>query len=160
MPTLSVGEASKFERGVTLLELLVVMALAAALVALVFPSAGAGLRTLELRSAAQRLASAARFAREQAVYQKRIFEIEINPESGTISLADLQRGTRQSFQLPPSVRIEKILPEEFGRTSATRTFLFAPAGEMPVFEVVLGTESRQMSIKSDALTGYPKVSDL
>lgn len=154
------GDQRKIQLGVTLLELLVVMALATALLALVFPSAGAGLRTLELRSAAQRLASAARYAREQAVYQKRLFEIEINAESGTVSLTDVQRGTRQSFQLPPSVRVERILPEESGSASPSRTFLFAPEGEAPAFEIVLGTQSRQMSIKSDALTGYPKVSEL
>ena len=146
-------------RGVTLLELLVVIALASIMLALVFPAVGAGLRTLELRSAAQRLAAAARYARDQAIHRQRFYELEIDAAGGTISVEDLERTARRSFALPPSVHIEKISPEETAGSSR-RSFLFSPDGGSPAFEIVLGNERRQVSVRSNPLTGFPKVTEL
>lgn len=150
---------SRSHRGVTLLELLVVVALASILLALVFPAVGAGLRTLELRSAAQRLATAARYARDQAIHRQRFYELEIDAAGGTISVGDLERTARRSFELPASVRVEKILPEETADGSPRR-FLFAPDGSSPAFEIVLGNERRQVAVRSNPLTGFPKVTEL
>ena len=100
------------QSGVTLLELLVVMALASVLLAVVVPSVGAGLRTLELRSAAQRLAASARYARNQAVHRQRFYELEIDAEAGTVTVTDFAGESQRSFELPGSVRVESILPEE------------------------------------------------
>ncbi|MBI4465016.1 MAG: GspH/FimT family pseudopilin [Acidobacteria bacterium] len=150
----------KTQRGVTLLELLVVIALVSLLVAVVFPSVGAGLRTLELRSSAQRVAVAARFARDQAIHRQRFFQLEIDSQKKTVSVLDVAEGQRRSFELPTSVHVEKILPEEQGRLSTTRQFVFSPDGAVPQFQVVLGNQSRQVTVAADALTGFPKVSGL
>lgn len=159
MPTLSVGRVNRTERGVTLLELLVVVALASILVAIVVPAVGAGLRTLELRSAAQRLAAAARFARDQAIHRQRYYELEIDAAGGTVSVGDLERTARRSFALPASVRVEKISPEETAGSSR-RSFLFSPDGGSAPFEIVLGNERRQVAVTSNPLTGFPKVTEL
>ena len=162
---------SKRQRGVTLLEMVVVVALASVLLAVVFPSVGAGLRTLELRSAAQRLAASARYARDQAVHRQRFYELEIDAEAGTVTVTDVAGQSRRSFELPASVRVERILPEEtigangggfrgrFGR-EAPRRFLFSPDGGAPAFEIVLGNDRRQAAVRSNPLTGFPKVEEL
>src|SRR3970040_653003 len=90
---------SQTSRGITLLEMLVVVALASVLLAVVFPSVGAGLRTLELRSAAQRLAASARYARDQAVHRQRFYELEIDAEAGTVSVGDLEQTARRRFEV-------------------------------------------------------------
>lgn len=162
----------KQQHGVTLLELLVVVALASVLLAVVFPSVGAGLRTLELRSAAQRLAASARYARDQAVHRQRFYELEIDAEAGTVTVTDFSGEARRSFELPASVRVERILPEEdafphvqarVGRPQARqqpRRFLFSPDGNAPAFEIVLGNDRRQAAVRSNPLTGFPKVVEL
>ena len=150
-------------RGVTLLELLVVIALASVLLAVVFPSLGAGLRTLELRSAAQRLAASARYARDQAVHRQRFYELEIDPEAGTVTVTDFGGETRRSFQLPATVRVEQVLPEETrsaARGETRRRFLFSPDGNAPAFEVVLGNDRRRTAVRSDPLTGFARVEEL
>jgi len=155
-------------RGVTLLELLVVVALASVLLAVVFPSVGAGLRTLELRSAAQRLAASARYAREQAIHRQRFYELEIDTAAGTISVGDLERSgpaqagsarSRRSFELPATVRVERISPEETG-SPTRRRFLFSPDGGAPAFEIVLGNDRRQAVVTSNPLTGFPRITEL
>jgi len=139
--------------------LLVVMALAAILLAVVFPSVGAGLRTLELRSAAERLAASARYARDQAVHRQRFYELEIDPQAGTITVTDFAGESRRSFELPGSVRVERILPEET-RSESTRRFLFSPDGGSPAFEIILGNDRRQAVVTSNPLTGFPRVTEL
>ena len=156
------------EAGVTLLELLVVVALASVLLAVVFPSVGAGLRTLEVRSAAQRLAASARYARDQAVHRQRFYELEIDAEAGTVTVTDFAGESRRSFELPASVRVERILPEEdaFSHVRARvgqarpRRFVFSPDGNAPAFEIVLGNDRRQAAVRSNPLTGFPKVEEL
>lgn len=145
--------------GVTLLELLVVIALASILLAVVFPSVGSGLATLELRSSAQRLAAAARYARDQAVYRQRPFQLEIDGEAGTVAVVDLEGRSRRSFEFPASVRVGQILTPEGESTERTQRFLFLPDGGAPPFEVILGNQRRQVTVFNDPLTGSQRVSD-
>ena len=154
---------SRSQRGVTLIELVVVVALASVLLAVVFPSVGAGLRTLELRSAAQKLAASARYAREQAVHRQSFYELEVDAEAGTVTVTDFRGKSQRSFELPASVRVERILPEEtpYARGRAVRLqprrFLFTPDGSAPAFEIVLRNERRQAAVRSNPLTGHPRV---
>ena len=162
------------QRGITLLELLVVAALASILLAVVFPSVRSGLGTLELRSSARRLAAAAKYARDQAIYRQSFFQLEIDTESGTISVMNMdideatetnatgQSGSaiRRSFELPATVRIGEILPDEEDASSRTRRFLFSPDGGSDPFRVVLENQRRKVQVSTDPLTGFPKVADL
>jgi len=145
------------QSGVTLMELLVVVAIASILLAIVFPAAGSGLGTLELRSAATRLAAAARYARDQAVYRQRIYQLEIDGAAGSLSVSDLEGGGERSYQFPPSVRVEVVLPEEHNAPANHRRLFFFPDGSAPDFEVILANTRRQLAVIGDPLTGTAKV---
>ena len=149
----------KDSRGVTLVELLVVAVLASILLALVFPSIRAGMGTLELRSSAQHLAAAAKFARDQAIFRQRPFELEVNGAAGAITVFDSEGGSRR-FELPGGVRVGSIRPAEAGPESRTRSFLFLPDGRSVAFEVVLENGRRRIKVAADPLTGFPKISDV
>jgi general secretion pathway protein H len=140
--------------------MLVVIALISVLLALVFPSVGAGMRTLELRSSAQKLAAAMKFARDQAVHRQRYFQLEIDREAGMVSVTDTQNGEKRSFDFPASVRVRQILPEDPGAASPARGFLFSPDGDAPPFQIILENQARQIAVTMDPLTGFPKVSEL
>jgi general secretion pathway protein H len=144
-------------RGVTLLELLVVVALASILLAIVFPAVGSGLGTLALQSAGARVAAAARYARDQAVYRQKTFQLEINGQAGTVSVADLEGGGERSYQFPPAVRVKAILPGQDTGQIARRRFFFFPDGAAPDFQVVLTNSQRQVTVIGDPLTGTAKV---
>jgi len=149
----------KKESGVTLLELLVVVALASIMLAVVFPSVGSGLTTLELRTSAQRLAAAARYARDQAVHRQTAFHLEIDSGAGRVAVMDLQGNARRAFDLPASVRVESVLPLQEEAASRVRRFLFMPDGAAPAFVVVLANQRREMRGVSEPLTGAAKVSE-
>jgi type II secretion system protein H len=146
-------------RGVTLLELLIVVVLASILLSLVFPSIRAGMGTMALRSSAQRLAAAARFARDQAIYRQRPFLLEINGETGTVSVLDSDGGSR-SFELPAEVRVGSASPFETDGTSRIQSFLFPSDGSSVPFRVILESSRRRVEVRMDPLTGFPKVSEL
>ena len=145
--------------GVTLMEMLVVIALASILLAIVFPAVGSGLGTLELRSAATRLAAAARYARDQAVYRQQIFQLDIDGQAGAVAVENLAGAEAHRYQLPESVHIEEILPAEEGRTDSARRFFFLPDGGAPEFQVILTNSRRQIAIIGDPLTGTAKVEE-
>ena len=145
-------------RGVTLLELLVVAALASILLALAFPSIRAGMGTVELRSSAQRLAAASKFARDQAIYRQRPFELEIDAQAGEIAVLDSNGGSRR-FELPAGVRVGGIFPEA-DRLQEVRHFLFSPDGSTVPSRIILENSRRRVEVTTDPLTGFPKISDL
>ena len=146
-------------RGVTLVELLVVAVLASILLALVFPSMRAGMSTMELRSSAQHLAAAAKYARDQAIYRQRPYQLDVDPEAGTITVLDSD-GPSRSFELPLGVHVGSILPPEPDSPSRTRSFLFSPDGSSAAFQVILQNARRRVEVTTDPLTGFPKISEL
>ena len=147
-------------RGVTLFELLVVITLATILLGLVFPSIHAGMRGLSLHSSAQRLAAAAKFARDQAIYRQQPFELDIDAGKGIISV--IGAGETHSFELPMEVRVESIAPEEPSGFQApqVRRFLFSPDGSSAEFAVILKNSGRRVQVSADPLTGFPRIEDL
>jgi hypothetical protein len=92
--------------------------------------------------------------------------LEIDAAAGTISVGDLERSganvsapARRSFELPATVRVERISPEETG-SPTRRRFLFSPDGGAPAFEIVLGNDRRQTVVTSNPLTGFPRITEL
>ncbi len=143
--------------GLSLLELLVVLALASILVAIVFPSIGSGIRTLELRTSAQRLAAAVRYTRDYAVFRQTTVQLEIDGEAGRVAIVDLQGGTKRNYEFPDSVQVASILPLQENPSSLIRKFVFTPDGATPMLEVVLSNRTREILVVSDPLTGAAKV---
>jgi general secretion pathway protein H len=144
-------------KGVTLVELLVVMALASILLAIVFPAVGSGLGTLELRSAARKLAAAARYAHDQAVYRRKTYQLEIDGGAGAIGVADLEGKDARRFELPGSVRIEILTPGDGVGNSQERRYFFLADGAAPSFNVRLANSRRSLLVESDPLTGAARV---
>ena len=152
------SQVSNRVAGVTLMEMLVVIALASILLAIVFPAVGSGLGTLELRSSATRLAAAARYARDQAVYRQKTYELHVDRANGIIAVLDWSGAQSQSFTLPSSLRVAEVLPDD-GQASAVRQFFFYPDGGSQQFQIVLASSRRQVAILTDPLTGTAKVEE-
>ena len=142
--------------GVTLVEMLVVVAIASILLAVVFPAVGSGLGTLELRSAATRVAAAARYARDQAVYRQRMVQLTLDSAQGSVTITGGEPLERR-YELPDSVRIARVLPADTNAGDGIRRFVFLPDGAAPEFEVVLTNERAEIAVIGDPLTGTARV---
>src|SRR5689334_21862186 len=78
MPTLSAGATNR-QSGVTLLELMVVVTLIAIVAGLSYPAAAAGVDSLRLRSAADRVVAFLDTSIERAERRQQVMEIRISP---------------------------------------------------------------------------------
>jgi general secretion pathway protein H len=150
-------------RGVTLVELLVVVSLATVALALVVPSVRAGLAGLELRSSARKLAAAISYARAAAMRSQRPYLLEIEPTRRSISAGGADSSARRTLQLPEDVELS-IAGNEPGTSAAGARedgqpvrYIVYPDGALPGFRVRLTNARRQITVETDALTGMPRV---
>src|SRR3954471_16229824 len=85
MPTFSVGAiSSSRERGITLLELLIVMTLIALVTGLSYPSAASGLDSMRLRSAGDTIANFLNAAIDHASRRQQVIEVWISPHDNVL----------------------------------------------------------------------------
>jgi prepilin-type N-terminal cleavage/methylation domain-containing protein len=86
MPTSSVGVTNN-RRGVTLIEMLIVMAVIALVAGLSYPPVSAGLDSLRLRSTSDAMIGFLNTALARAETRQQVVEILISPADGTMTAA-------------------------------------------------------------------------
>jgi general secretion pathway protein H len=151
--TLSAATLTR-SRGVTLLELIIVISLMAIAAAVVVPMIS-GPSNAELKSAARELASGLRLAREQAIAQRTESLLVIDIES-------------HAFMVPPDTRVHR-LPDKIGIKlfTAQRDLVsdkvgairFYPDGGSEGGRVTLAAGERKYDVDVDWLTGRVAILD-
>lgn len=148
--------AARAQRGITLLEMVVVLTILAVVGGVVFPSVTAGLDTLRLKSTADRLANTFRYARERALRRQTVCQVTVDPERHRVEFEDVGMATasgnqsyRRSWELPLGIVVEP---------RRTRTFVFPPDGGTPRIGIQLANErGRTATVEFDVLTALPRV---
>ena len=133
--------------GVTLLELVVVLAVLATVTAFALPSIRRGAQNLELRAGAGRVASLLREARLQAVTHRRTTRVSLETNQRAAALA--WEGSAE-----PLRRVE--LPERFRLATVTGgdTLTFSPRGLVRDAEwAVEGPGGRRLIVEVHGITG-------
>ncbi len=117
------GRASR-DAGVTLLELMIVLALMALLVGLVAPRFGRATDSWRLRSAAENVSQILRYARTRALYEQRPYVVEIRPLENRVRLLGPSSGFVREVLLPGDIRCE----EEGTEAPSVTRLIFSPSG--------------------------------
>lgn len=149
-------------RGFTLIEVLVVLVLLAALTALVAPSVGRGFGAIELQTTARQVAATLRLARTRSVREQRVFLVGFDLEKNRIELMREDLGFQRTFELPDSVTIHKVtrkgdVPFDDVRFSC----LFVPSGLSESFEVWLRNKrGKELKVVQDSLQKSPRIEDV
>ena len=148
--------------GFTLIEVLVVLVLMAALTAVVAPSIGRGLGAIELQTTARRIAATLRLARMKAVREQRVFLVGFDLERNEVELTREDLSFRRTFELPGSVRIQKVTRRGDDAMSEVKvTCLFVPNGLSESFEVWLrNNRGRELKVVQDSFVKSPRIEDL
>lgn len=143
------------QRGFTLLELLVVLALLAMTYALIPPMFSIGGSTTELKSAARQVAAGLRNARSQAIVSRSEAAMTINVESRTFQIS----GDARSRRLPRDAQIGVFTAqgEVFGENRAS--IRFYPDGSSTGGRVSLAVGERKFLVDVDWLTGQVEILD-
>src|SRR5580658_8962870 len=95
----------KRARGITLIEMLVVMTLVGLLAAVVAPSVASGAETVRLRSTGERLAATLRLARTRALRTQHYMQVSVDPQSRAVELRDLDGGSVSSWEIPNTIQV-------------------------------------------------------
>jgi general secretion pathway protein H len=136
-------------RGLTLLELLIVLVLIGLMAAVTIPILGSGVSTTELKSAAREVAAGLRTARSQAVAQR----------TESVLLIDV---AARAFSIPPDARVHPINREIVLKLyTAQRDIVnenvgairFYPDGGSTGGRVTLAAGERKYDVDVDWLTG-------
>jgi prepilin-type N-terminal cleavage/methylation domain-containing protein len=145
------------ERGVTLIEMLVVVAIVGILVAVMAPSVSAGLDSVRLASTGDAIASFLNAAVTHAERSESPVVVAISLEAGTIS-ADGMNGFARRFQVPQGITMDKVLPEGGGSEGGERQILIVPGGTAPAIGVEYSNRhGGRRRVQLDPMTGFPRV---
>src|SRR5215475_2503134 len=113
MRTSSVGRASSKRRGaagVTLVELLIVMAIIGLMVGVSFPAISTGLDSIRLTSASDSIASFLNGALNRAERRQQVIALIIYPKENKLEIYSNEAGFTRQLLMPDGVTIEAVLP--------------------------------------------------
>jgi len=136
-------------RGVTLLEMLVVLAIMGLVAALVLPTFGNGVSTSELRSSARQVAAGLRAARSEAVSQRRETFLVLDLEGRRFKV---DRDPKE-YTLPPRIEIKLFTAQRDIVDARTGSIRFFPDGGSNGGRVTLAAGERKYDVDVDWLTG-------
>jgi prepilin-type N-terminal cleavage/methylation domain-containing protein len=154
----SVPASSFTRRGITLLEMLIVVVLISLLAAITFPSVTSGLDSIRLRSASDNAAAFLAQAATRADRRQEPVEITLSKATNTLSMRSLRPGLEKEVTLPDGISLVSVLPEPEGDTQEERSFLLLPGAAFPRITLVLGNRRGQKrAVQLDPVTGVPVV---
>ncbi len=139
------------------------MTIIAVMTAVTYPTAIAGLDSLRLRSAADRVMNLLNLALDRADRVQQVIEIRISPQENAISARSMDLSLNRTLELEVPVHIASVGPAGLPQTDdnapaepvdAQRRFLLYPGGTPPRISIELETkEGRKRRVFVDPVTG-------
>jgi len=162
MPTSSVGKtnsrAGKTNSGVTLIEMLVVVALISLMAGISFPAITSGIDTLRLNAATNSIVNFFNTGLSRAERRQQVVEITILKARNSFEMRSSEPGFVRTLAMPEGVSISAVLPQIPDQEDAARTFLLYPGGAVPPFGVqLLNRRNAQRIVRIDPITGVPRI---
>jgi general secretion pathway protein H len=143
------------ERGVTLLELLVVLSIMGIVAALVIPTFGGGVSTTELKSSARQMAAALRFARSEALATRREHVVMLDLERRVFRIDDDAR----EIALPRDAELKLFTAQSDLVSDKAGSIRFFPDGGSNGGRVTIAAGERKYEVDVDWLTGRVAILD-
>ena len=143
--------------GITLMEMIVVIALIGLIGAVAFPAVSSGIDSARLTSASDSIVSFLNAALNRAERRQHPVEVVVSIKENKLMLYTVD--TTRTLEMPESVSIVKIHPERLmEETEEERSLVLYPNGAIPRFGVEI-TSSRgyRRIVRVDPITGVPQV---
>ena len=136
-------------RGVTLLELLIVLTLMALIAAMVLPMFSTGVSGTDLKTAARDVAAGLRLARDRAIAQRTESLLELNLEARTFRVSPDER----SHRLPEKLDLKLYTAQRDLLNDKVGAIRFFPDGGSNGGRISLAAGERKYDVDVDWLTG-------
>ncbi|HYW48191.1 MAG TPA: prepilin-type N-terminal cleavage/methylation domain-containing protein [Bryobacteraceae bacterium] len=152
MPTLSAGRASR-AAGVTLMEMLVVMAIIGLIVAVTTPSVSAGIDSVRMASATDSISAFLNAAVNYAERRQQAVLVVISSKESKLSAWSNEPGFERELILPDGIQIEDQDPER-----AERRLILMPGATVPGIGIqIANRRGARRIVRLDPMTGFPRV---
>lgn len=144
-------------QGITLIELLLVLALISLMIGITFPSVTAMQDALRTRAAMRQLTAFLQQATSVASRDQKAVELTVWPKEGKLQWRVIPAGRQELTQLPDHIQMVDVEPRGIGMPAEKpRTYVIYPGAPYPAVAFVLENERRQrFRVRLDPLTGVP-----
>lgn len=144
--------------GVTLVEMLIVVAIMGLLAGITFPAVSAGVDTLRLNEATGRIVSLFNDALTRADAREQAVEITVLPSQAALVLRSTDAGFERRVELPQGVSIVRVLPGAEESPEVPRHFLIYPGGSIPRIGIeIVNSRQTHRVVRIDPITGVARV---
>ena len=148
--------------GITLLEMMVVVALIAVMIGITFPAFASGLESIRLRGASDDIVATLNSALTRANRQQDAAEVIISPRNRSVVTEGVRTKFVRRTDLPDGISIARVLPlpDTTGDDSAAqpdRHFFLYPDGSVPEITVdLVNRKGFHRLVSVDAITGVAR----
>ncbi len=156
MPISSAGKTDAGRRGVTLIEMMVVVAIIGIMIAITLPSATAGLDSVRLTSATGEVAAFLNAASNLSQRRQEPVEITISPNGMTMSGG----GADRRMKLPDGIVMSSGGGQESNSIDRETTgrIVLMPGAPAPATAIELTNQHGvKRIVRLDPMTGFPRV---
>jgi prepilin-type N-terminal cleavage/methylation domain-containing protein len=155
MPTSSAGST---EAGVTLVEMVVVVAVVGVIIAVVAPSMASGLDSIRMASATDNVASFLNSAVNRAERRQQPVMLEILPKENRMTMYSLDASLAREMVMPEGITIEGVLAGDENNSQNTTRLLLMPGASVPGIGVqLINQHKNRRVVRLDPMTGFPRV---
>jgi prepilin-type N-terminal cleavage/methylation domain-containing protein len=162
MPILSAGATNRSsrrlpQRGITLIEMLIVMTLIALVAGLSYPSAASGVESLRLRSVSDSVVSFLNTAIDRASRREQVVEVWIAPKDNVMIARSPDLAFSRRLEIPDTFHITAITPAAEVAPGDPRRFLLYPGAAAPSIGIeITNNAGRKRRVTIDPLTSLPR----
>ncbi len=142
-------------RGVTMIELLVVVAIMGVVAAIVIPRFGSGVSTTELKSAARQVASGLRLARSEAMASRQERFVTLDLEHRRFMVG----SDKRAHALPRDVELKLVTAQKDLVDDKVGAIRFYPDGGSNGGRITVAAGERKFEVDVDWLTGRIAILD-
>jgi prepilin-type N-terminal cleavage/methylation domain-containing protein len=150
---------SNTERGVTLVEMLVVCSIIGLIAAISFPSFSAGLDSVRMSSATGMVSSFLNSAVNRAERRQQAVELIVSPKDNLLIMYTNEPGFERKVKMPDGISIQAVLPAIDGEPpDSPRQLMLMPGATAPGIGILLGNQhGSHRIVRLDPMTGFPRV---
>jgi prepilin-type N-terminal cleavage/methylation domain-containing protein len=143
--------------GITLIEMIVVVAIIGLIGAVAFPAVTSGIDSARMSSASDSIVSFLNAALNRAERRQQPVEVVVSIKENKLMLYTVD--TTRHLDMPESVRIVKVHPERLTEeTEQERSIVLYPYGAIPRFGVeIASSRGHRRIVRVDPITGVPQV---
>jgi len=149
---------SILSRGVTLIEMMVVLAIIALIVGVSVPSTIAGLESIRLAAGARSVAAFMNIAANRAERRQQAVELSISIKENSVTMQSPESAFVKKLDLPRGIALQAVWPALEEPTDEPRRFLIQPGGVPPRIGIEIANQrGARRIVRLDPITGVTEI---